>query len=359
MRDPSFLLTPTRVGPFDVTNRVAMAPMTNKQSGQDGTLSAAEIDWIARRAEGGSGLVITGAWAVSPEGRTWHGQAGLYEPRHEPPLTDLARRIAASPALAVVQLIHAGSRATFEITQEPGISASDAPGARAATDHDIRRILAAHGDAARRVKTAGLHGVEIHSAHGFLPAQFLSTTENKRDDAWGGALAGRARFLRNLVHTIRKAVGKDFIVGVRLSPENPRRGIHLAETAQVAAWLAEDGTDYLHLSLGDAAAMSETDPGRHPVDFVREAIPGVPLIGAGNIWTPEQALALIAHGADLVALGRAAIFNPDWPRHAARPGWQPVRPPFTQHELARVDVTPPFVDYLREQWPELVASDVC
>lgn len=235
------------------------------------------------------------------------------------------------------------------------MSASDGPGWRAATDGDVQRIIAAHVLAAVRVKNAGLHGIEIHGAHGFLPAQFLSPTENQRTDQWGGELTGRARFVRELVRTVRAALGRDFIIGVRLSPEDPRRGIRLAETGQVAVWLAEDGVDYLHLSLGDATALSVTETGQHPVDVIRAAVPDVQLIGAGKVWTPDQALALIGRGADIVALGRAAIFNPDWPRHAADPGWQPPLPPFAAREFARVGVTAPFVDYLTEQWPELVA----
>lgn len=256
-----------------------------------------------------------------------------------------------------MQLIHAGSRYTLDVTHEPGVSASAGPGWSAATETDIDRILAAHRDAALRVKNAGLHGIELHAAHGFLPAQFLSPTENQRADAWGGELAGRARFVRALVHTIRAAVGTEFIIGARLSPEDPRRGIRLAETAQVAASLAEDGVDYLHLSLGDATALSVTEPGQHPAAVIRAAVPELPLIGAGKVWTPEQALALVGHGVDFVALGQAAIFNPDWPRHATEPGWRPTRPPFTSREFARVGVTAPFINYLAEQWPELVARD--
>jgi 2,4-dienoyl-CoA reductase-like NADH-dependent reductase (Old Yellow Enzyme family) len=352
--DTRILDAPIRVGAFTAANRLAVAPMTNKQSGQDGTLSEIEIAWLAQRADGGFGIVITGAWAVTAEARTWHGQTGLYEERHWPPLRDLAARITSTGALGVVQLIHAGSRATPEITAEPGISASDGPGWRAATEHDIDRILDAHRDAAIRVKDAGLHGVEIHAAHGFLPAQFLSPIENQRTDAWGGDLAGRARFVRELVRTIRAAAGEEFIIGVRLSPEDARLGIRLTETTRLAAWLTEDGVDYLHLSLGDAAALSSTAPGQHPVTVLRGAVGELPIVGAGKIWTPEQAVALIGRGADIVALGRSAIFNPDWPRHAAQPGWDPIRPPFTSFEFAGVGVTQPFVDYLAEQWPELV-----
>lgn len=123
----ALLTTPIRIGGQRAANRIAMAPMTNKQSHADGTLSSAEIDWLGMRADGGFGLVITGGYTVAPEGRIWHGQAALYDESHVEPLAELARRISATDAIGIVQLIHGGSRATREITHTAGISASDGP----------------------------------------------------------------------------------------------------------------------------------------------------------------------------------------------------------------------------------------
>jgi 2,4-dienoyl-CoA reductase-like NADH-dependent reductase (Old Yellow Enzyme family) len=353
--DLARLLSPITIGRRRSINRIAMAPMTTKQSHDDGTLSTAEIDWLGLRADGGFGLVITGAWAVSPEGRAWHGQAALSADRHAAPLTVLAQRIAATDALGIVQLHHGGSRSDRDLTRAPGISASDGPGWTAASEEDIERIVEAHRVAALRVQAAGLHGIEIHAAHGFLPAQFISRTDNRRTDGWGGDLAGRARFLRELVRTIRTAAGDDFIVGVRLSPENDRHGILLDETARIAAWLADDGVDYLHLSLGHALAPAGIDPGRHPIEVVRDALPSaVPIIAAGSIGSPQVAIEVLDRGADLVALGTAAIHDPSWPRHASDPDRSPEEPPSTPQRLAAVGVTTPFLEYLREGWPGTV-----
>lgn len=352
------LSAPIRLGAQRSMNRIAMAPITNKQSNEDGTLSRAEIDWLGRRADGGFGVVITGGWAVAPEGRTWHGQAALYDERHVAPLAELAQTISTTTALCIVQLIHGGSRSTREITRTAAISASDGPDWFAASDDHIQRLIEMHRVAALRVQAAGLHGIEIHSAHGFLPAQFISRTENRRTDEWGGDLAGRARFLRQLVRTIRDATGDDFVIGVRLSPENDRHGIELDETARIAGWLADDGIDYVHLSLGDALAPTAHDPERYPIDVVRRSVGGsLPIIAAGSIRTAQAATRAMHLGADMVAVGTAAIHDPNWPRHATEPGWSPAWPPSTPAELARVGVTAPFLQYLREGWPGSITND--
>lgn len=355
---PSDILsTPIRIGQQIAANRVAMAPMTNEQSFENGVLSDAEIEWLAMRARGGFGLVITGAWAVAPEGRTWPGQVALYAPGNDEPLAKLGRAIAATGSRGIVQIFHGGSRATPEITQAEGISASAGDAWRAASDADIRDLIDAHVTAALRVQSAGLAGVEIHSAHGFLPAQFISRVGNTRTDSWGGDLNGRSRFLRELVDAIRNATGPNFVIGVRLSPDDERHGILLEETAEIAARLAADGVDYLHLSLGDALTAVSAKEERHPIAVVRGSVPkDLPIIAAGKIWTPAQAADVLGHGADLVALGQAALVNPDWARRMQDPEWAPSRPPRTPEQLATVGVTEPFLAYVRDGWPGFVTS---
>ncbi|MCU1473034.1 NADH:flavin oxidoreductase [Amnibacterium sp.] len=349
------LTRPIRLGSQRAINRIVMAPMTNKQSHEDGTLSAAEVDWLGMRADGGFGVVITGAWAVAPEGRAWEGQAGLYAERHLAPLVGLAQRIASTDALGIVQVHHGGSRSAPEITHTRGISSSDGPDWDGASDDDIQRIIEAHRAAADRVRAAGLHGIEIHAAHGFLPAQFISRTDNRRTDRWGGDLDGRARFVREVVRAIRTAAGNDFVIGVRLSPENHHHGIVLEETAQIAAWLADDGMDYLHLSLGHALASSSHEEGRRALEVVRALLPrGLPIVAAGSIRTPHDATRVRRLGADLVALGTAAIHDPSWPQHATDPGRLPDVSPSTPEHLAAAGVTPPFLQYLREGWPDSI-----
>lgn len=345
------------IGGVMASNRIAVAPMTNKQSNADGTLAKAEIDWLMQRAHGGFGTVITGGWAIAPEGRVWQGQAAIYTDRHAESLVPLGERMREAGSLGIVQLIHGGSRYSPHEAQTEGVSASAGENWRAATDSDIERLIEAHRSAALRVEAAGLPGVEIHAAHGFLPAQFISRTGNVRTDKWGGTLSHRARFVRHVVRAIREAVSPSFIIGIRLSPEDSRHGIVLDETARIAGWLAEDGADYIHLSLGKALAPSESDPAVHPLAVIRKAVPRqVRIVAAGGIWNAGEARQVLRLGADIVALGTAAILNPDWAGQAEDSNWTSAMPPFSRDDLARVGVTAPFIEYLNEGWPELVVA---
>ena len=338
-------------------NRVALAPLTNQQSGEDGVLSDDELRWIERRAAGGFGIVETCAAHVSADGKGFEGQLGVWSDAHLPGLRRLAGAIAGHGALGLVQIYHGGVRAPSRLTGQQPWSASafteDKPGfevPRAASEDDLARVLDDFVLAARRSAEAGFGGVEIHAAHGYLFSQFLSRALTLRGEAWGGDLAGRARLLREAMRRIRAATPRGFVVGVRLSPEDfgHARGLDLDESVQVAAWLAEDGADFIHLSLWDYRKNSAKYPDEHPLPRFRRGLPaGLPIVAAGAIWTPADAEAVLGLGADVVALGRAASLNPDWPRQARVPGFEPVRGPLSPAALAARAVGEPFVAYLR------------
>ncbi len=208
----------------------------------------------------------------------------------------------------------------------------------------------AFGQAAARVGRAGFHGVEIHGAHGYLLSQFLSATMNTRADGWGGDLEGRARLIRAVARRVREELPRPAIVGVRLSPEDYglAKGLDVDETIEVAARLADDGVDYVHLSLWDGSRNTAKHPAEHAVSMLRRALPSeVRIVAAGGVWTPEDAASLLARGADIVAIGRAAILDPDWPEHAREPGFTPIRGPLSPEELGARAVSPRFVEYLR------------
>jgi 2,4-dienoyl-CoA reductase-like NADH-dependent reductase (Old Yellow Enzyme family) len=211
--------------------------------------------------------------------------------------------------------------------------------------------------AARRVQLAGFDGIELHGAHGYLLSQFLSATMNPRSDGWGGDLAGRARLLREVVRAVRARVGRQFTVGVRLSLEDwgNARGLDLDDNLQVARWLADDGVDFVHASLWNSMAMTKKYPDRHAVPLLRAALPrDVAVIACGGLWTAADAIALRERGADIIAIGRAAICNPSWPIAARAPGWEPRRPPLTRAELLERSVSPVFITYLT-RWKNFVA----
>jgi 2,4-dienoyl-CoA reductase-like NADH-dependent reductase (Old Yellow Enzyme family) len=343
-------------------NRAWLAPMTNQQSHDDGSLSEEELRWLEMRARGGFGVVETCAAHVALDGQCWPGELGVYDDRLLPGLQRLASALAGYGALGIVQLFHGGLRSPRSLTGVAPLSATafEAPGmerARAATEKDLARVIGQFRAAAARCSAAGFSGVELHGAHGFLLGQFLSAAINTRTDGWGGSMEGRARLVREIVRAVRAAVPERFVVGVRLSPEDHGNafGLDLDESLQVARWLCRDGADFIHLSLWDASGNTRKRPGQHPLPLFREAIPhDAVLVAAGGVWTRSDAEALLVKGADAVAIGRAAIANPDWVTRASDPEWHPRRPPLTVAELKERGLTEGFAAYMRN-WPGFVA----
>ncbi len=344
-------------------NRVWLAPMTNQQSQADGSLGNYELHWLELRARGGFGVIETCAAHVARDGQAWPGQLGVFDDALVPGLRRLASMIRDAGALGLVQLFHGGVRADSKLTGEQVWSASAGahPGtedARAATADDIARVIEQFRAAAVRSHEAGFAGIELHGAHGYLLTQFLSATMNRREDAWGGSLENRARLMRETMRAVRAAVPASFVVGIRLSPEDRGGavGLDLDASVQVARWLCDDGADFIHLSLWDWTKPTRKRPDEHAVPVFRAALPGdVAVVACGNVWTRDDAEAVLAKGASAVALGRAAIANPDWAARAAEPGWQPRRPPLTKDELRARGLSAPFVEYMRA-WRGFVAD---
>jgi len=347
-----------------IPNRISLAPLTNLQSHSDGLLGDDELAFLARRADGGFGLVTTCAAYVALDGKAWDGELAIDRDACLPGLTRLAARIHQGGATAFVQLFHGGVRADRALTGEQPWSATrwheDTPDfvdPRAATEADLARVIEQFAAAAARAQAAGFDGVELHGAHGYLLSQFLSRTQNTRTDGWGGDLVGRARLIREVTRAVRARCGATFAVGVRLSLEDfgQARGLDLDDSLQVARWLADDGIDLLHASLWDVTRMTTKRPDVHPLPLVREAVPrGVAVIAAGKIWSRADAEAVLARGADMIALGRAGILNPTWPADIAG-GGEIKHPPITRAELAERAVSPKFAGYLT-RWKNLVAD---
>ena len=343
-------------------NRCWLAPMTNKSSHPDGHLSEDELRFLTARAEGSFGVVETCATHVSIEGQGWENEFGIFDDVLTPDWRRLAAAVQEHDVLLLAQLFHGGARALRGEDRPLPWSASasdeeDAP-VRRGSEADILAVIEAFAEAARRAESAGADGVELHGAHGYLLCQFLSTTLNRRDDRWGGALEGRARLLRETMRATRAAVSDRFIVGVRLSPESfgGLTGLDLDESIQVARGMCEDGADFIHLSLWDASRDSTKRPGVHTARAFRDALPEeVPIITAGKVWTREDALAQLEHGASAVAVGRAAIADARWPERVAA-GREPRRPPLTPRELAAQGLGPAFIDYMRK-WDGFVTDE--
>lgn len=349
-----------------IRNRLVLAAMTNKQSHDDGTLGDDELEWLVARARGGFGIITTCAAHVSRDGKGWDGELGVFDDSALPGLSRLADALRSAGAVSLVQIFHGGVRAPSRLTGKQPFSASvfeletkgfEVP--REATVEDIEGTIAAFAAAARRCAEAGFDGVEIHGAHGYLITQFLGTISNTRRDEWGGSLENRARFVRRIVAATREATPDGFLVGVRISPELPDQGVDLDDSLTVSRWLAADGVDFVHVSNWD----SFKPPAVHPesekllTTWFREAVGAeTPLIATGGVWTPAEADQVLDQGAEMVGLARAAIGNDSWPREAACPDWDPIRPPYTPEHLRNAALGAKMVDYMR-RWPDFVTDD--
>ncbi len=331
-------------------NRIVLAPLTNMQSHPDGSLGDDELRWLSSRAEGGFGVVMTCAAHVARDGQGWPGELGVFDDDLLPGLTRLADALRQRGATSIMQIFHGGLRADPKLIGTVPWSASEGDGVRAATVDDIERVIDQFAAAAVRARRAGFDGVEIHGAHGYLFTQFLSTTQNRRSDEWGGPLERRARLLRESTRAVRARVGPSFTVGVRLSPEDfgNARGLDLDESVQTARWLAEDGVDFIHLSLWQSLLNTAKHPDVHAIPLFRRALPSdVRVLAAGAVWTREEAEGVITKGADAVVLGRSAILNADWPLQAVDANWVPRRPPVTIESLQASGLSPTFAEYMR------------
>jgi len=295
---------------------------------------------------------------VAPDGQAWRGELGCFDDAQVPGLARIAQALRQRGAASILQIFHGGARADSSVSGLSRWSASALEeGVRAGGEEDLARVVVQFAEAAARAERAGMDGVEVHGAHGYLFTQFLSSTLNQRTDGWGGSLENRARLLRETVRAIRARVSSRFTVGVRLSPESYAKltGLDLDESLQVGAWLAADGADFLHLSLWKSSLPSLKRPDEHALQAFRRALPvDVRLLVAGAVWTRAEAEALLSLGADGVALGRSAIGNPSWPLAARDPAWQPERPPYSVANLRAKHLTPRFAEYMR-QWPGFVS----
>lgn len=337
-------------------NRAVLAPLTHNMSGADGDPAQAELDWLARCARGGFGLLIAAATQVWPGGRCWAGQPALMTDVQQQAFTALADSARQAGALAVVQLHHGGMRALPELNDGAPVGPCElVPGGRypfgvkGLTEEGILTLIEAFVRAAERAHGAGLHGVELHGAHNFLLCNFLNPLHNRRTDRWGGSIANRSRILVEIVRGIRARLPRNFLVGVRLSPESYAhiQGIELPHQLAVARLLADEEIDYLHFSMGDSFKTVAGDPdGGTLLEAVRAGLAGrVPLMVAGKIRDAVSAQLALASGADLVAVGTAAIGNPDWMARVSR--GQPLhRAPFTMAHLADLGFTQNALDYL-------------
>ncbi|KAL3304726.1 NADH:flavin oxidoreductase [Colletotrichum asianum] len=258
---PQDLLSPLsfKRGP-PLKSRILLAPLTNWQCNPDGTVSEDEVNWLERCAAGGFSMVMTCAANIHPSGKAFPGQMGIYSDHHLEGLRRVADVIRKHGAVSSVQLHHAGLRANPEFVNDI-VGPSDIPdsGVRGLSLKEVEAVRDDFIAAAQRAEAAGFDGVEVHSAFGWIPMQFLSPHFNHRTDKYGGSPENRSRFLFEVIRGIHKKCKPDFLLGLRVSLE--RYGVPLTEMYEVLAKaVREEEIDYLDLAVWDWKKVTQEAP---------------------------------------------------------------------------------------------------
>ena len=321
------LLSPISIGSMKVKNRLAVAAMVTVYCDTKGYATDRYIDYHEARAKGGWGLIITEDYAVAPTGRGFW-TAGLWEDGQIASHTKLTERVKKYGTKIVAQIYHAGRQTTSQVIGQRPVAPSPIPDPALNNDPvgltipEIKTIVSQFGDTALRAKKAGFDGVEIHGAHGYLIAGFMSSYSNKRFDEYGGNLDNRIRFPLEIIADIRQKCGEDFTIIFRISAnEFVAGGRDIEETKLIAKKLEKAGIDAIHVSAGVyGSAWSVVPPLNIPhawiVDYAEEVkqVVSIPVITVGRIVNPEMADNIIAAGkADIVAMGRGSLADPELP----------------------------------------------
>ncbi len=338
-RPPPPMFVPLRLRELSIPNRIAVSPMC-MYSAVDGTPGDFHLVHLGSRAMGGAGLVMTEMTDVSAEGRITPGCAGLYEEAHVAAWKRIVDYVHTTPAKIGVQLGHAGRKAStrrmwdgidlpLESGNWPIVSASPIPYfegksqvPRALDRRGMEQIRDQFVAATERAERCGFDLLELHMAHGYLLASFLSPLTNRRDDEFGGSLDRRLRYPLEVLRAVRAAWPKHKPISVRISATDWwKGGTTPDEAVTIAKALAAEGADILDVSSGQTVPEGKPYYGRlyqTPLaDRVRNEA-GVPVMTVGNVssWADANAI-LAAERADLVLLARGHLYDPYWTRHAA------------------------------------------
>jgi 2,4-dienoyl-CoA reductase-like NADH-dependent reductase (Old Yellow Enzyme family) len=280
--DPIF--QPLAFRSLTVKNRIFRSNISGRFDGEDGSVGQVRINWECRFAKGGAGTLISSYVPVLMEGRIIPHYATIHRDDFIPLWAKLGEAVHAFGAKYILQLSHSGRQMDL-----PGVHNQRRPPlsptnkmeplhgflTRAMTRADIDRTVRAFADGAWRAREAGLDGVELHAANGYLFTQFLSSAINDRRDDYGGSLVNRARFLLDVITAIRDRVGRDFHLQIKISAEDlnnvlpwEKKGNTLADTLQVVRWAETAGVDAIHVSTGSLFPHPLNPPG----DFSFETI---------------------------------------------------------------------------------------
>jgi N-ethylmaleimide reductase len=322
------LFQSVRLGPYQIANRIVMAPLTRSRAGEDGVPRPLMAEYYAQRAS--AGLIITEGANISPQGRGYAFTPGLYNDAQVEGWRQVTEAVHVRGGRIFPQLWHVGR--VSHPSLQPGGALPVAPSAirpegtsyteagfqpcvtpRALATAEIRDIVEQYRRATRNALAAGFDGVEIHAANGYLIEQFLRDSTNKRTDAYGGSRENRARLMLEVTEAVAEVCGGER-VGIRLSPVSPVNGADLdSDPAETYAYVVERlnafGLAYIHIIEGATQGPREV-PGGFDLQILRRSFKNLYIANNGY----DLALALEARRrnlADLVSFGRLYIANPD------------------------------------------------
>jgi len=327
----------TTINGLELSNRLVRSATWEGLSDPDGGVNDRLIDVYRELADGGVGLIITGYIAVRADGRQQSTQLLADRDDFVPGLADLASAVHRHGGKVVAQIVHCGGQADRGATGLDPLapSAVASPGypevPRELSPDDINTFVATFANAARRLKEAGFDGVQLHGAHGYLLAQFLSPTRNQRRDRWGGSLEGRSRFTREVYRAVRAVVGPDWPVMIKLNANDFLEGSTTEDDSTfLAAALAEAGIDAIEVSGGTGGSgklgaarseiLSEADEAYFlpQAEAIRAAAPGVPIMLVGGMRSLDRMEAVLETGAsDYFSMSRPLIREPALPKRWA------------------------------------------
>jgi 2,4-dienoyl-CoA reductase-like NADH-dependent reductase (Old Yellow Enzyme family) len=279
-----------------VKNRIFRSSISGTFDSYDGTGDYARINWEEKFARGGTGAIISSFVPVSVRGRIYPRYAMIHEDRTIGFWRAVGDRVHQHDCKYIIQLSHAGRQQDdrgVENRFRVGLSSTDRMDSfhgllcKSMTKSEITQVVEQFGEAARRAQNAGLDGIETHSSHGYLINQFLSSAINDRTDEYGGSLENRARFLREIVASIRAHTTNNFHLQCKISAVDFNNAIYpwegkgntLKESVQVCKWLEADGVDAIHVSTGSIFPHPRGPAGDFPIDIASEVYD--PIVSSG------------------------------------------------------------------------------
>ncbi len=328
------IFEPTNLCGIELENRLVRSATWEGLADPDGRMTPPLLRIYEDLAEGGVGLIISSYLYVDPVGKQSLGQIGVYSDEMIPGLGDLAAAVHERGGKLVGQIVHCGGQADRRLNgghQPVAPSTVESEGysmaPRELSMGEIDTIVADFAAAARRLKTAGFDGVQLHGAHGYLVAQFLSALRNRRTDEYGGSLANRSRFCLEVYRAVRSAVGSEFPVMIKISASDFVDGSTTEEdSCYLASALAAEGIDAIEVSGGKPGStkLGAARPDiREPKDeayflpqaeAIRQAAPEVPLMLVGGVRSPEVIEQILEKGtADYFSMCRPLIREPGLP----------------------------------------------